>query len=162
MKTEKELVSCECEGETEDVDSFLESRTVRCVACRRATLVARHANYELVIPLRSFHRTRGSKSGQRRFDDWSMATNLWRCLVDLKQPSPAAVVDFGIRSRAHFDALRHAVRQGISAYELDRVLGDGPAITQLVNGIPEQPELGIQFHTEYDDVAFWRGPKNED
>lgn len=162
MKTEQELVSCQCDAATETVDGFLDSVTVRCVTCGRARLIARHANYELVIPLRNFHRTRGPKSGQRRFDDWSMAINVWRCLVDLSQPSPAAIVDFGIRSRAHFDALRHAVHHGVSAYELDRVLGDGPALTQLVNGIPNQPELGIIFHTEYDDVAFWRGPKSKD
>ena len=80
-----------------------------------------------------------------------MAERLVECLVSDEWPSPATVADFGIDSSAHYMALKHAVRTGITAYELDRVMGDGPAITQLVQGVPSQPCRFVRFRTLWDD-----------
>ena len=44
-------------------------------------------------------------------------------------PSPATCADFGISSPQQLGALRYAE---VTEYELDRVLGDGEAITKLV------------------------------
>jgi hypothetical protein len=52
---------------------------------------------------------------------WSLILDVW--------PNPAGVEDFGLRSDRHYAALQYAVRNdGVTAEELDRVLGDGDAI----------------------------------
>jgi hypothetical protein len=49
--------------------------------------------------------------------------------------------------------LQHAVRCGCTAYELDRVMGDGPAITNLVRLFPRQPYGPVEFRTVWDNLA---------
>ena len=83
-----------------------------------------------------------------------MAQRLVECLKNGSEPSPASRADFGIEERAHLRALKHAVQSGITAYDLDRVMGDGPAITALTQGIPGQPEPNIEFRTAYDGLMF--------
>lgn len=39
---------------------------------------------------------------------------------------------------------------GCTAYDLDRVMGDGPAITQLIRAVPDQPYPFVEFRTIYD------------
>lgn len=106
-----------------------------------------------VIHLADFHVKRGDAAGQRPLDDRSMAQRLVECLVDDVWPSPATIVDFGIDSPQHLGALQHAVRSGCTAYDLDRVMGDGPAITRLVRGFAQQPYGHVEFATLYDAVA---------
>jgi hypothetical protein len=66
-------------------------------------------------------------------------------------PRPAAIVDFGLDSQEHFEALYYPVRNGeIGEEALDKALGDGPALTKLVNGAPSNPHKGIVFSTAYD------------
>jgi hypothetical protein len=66
---------------------------------------------------------------------------------------PAAVTDFGIDSREHFEALCIPVRKGeISADDLDRALGNGPLLTMLVRQAPSNPHKSIEFKTPYDNV----------
>lgn len=69
-------------------------------------------------------------------------------------PRPAAVVDFGLVSQAHYEALYYPTRAGeITAEALDAALGDGPALTALVNVAPSNPHRGIVFRTAYDGMA---------
>ncbi len=72
------------------------------------------------------------------------------CLRNDVWPSPATIVDFGIDTARHLGALQNAVRFGFTAYELDRVMGDGSAITKLVNATPKQPYGFVEFRTVYD------------
>lgn len=133
-----------------DVDG--DSATYQCIVCGYCYLCAVHPEFEVLIWLRDFHRKRGDGPGQRPRDDLRMATGLVECLVCDCWPSPAAIVDFGIDRPSHLGALQYAVHSGVTAYELDRVLGDGPAITRLVRAIPDQP-YQIEFRTSYDLLA---------
>jgi hypothetical protein len=120
--------ACPCDGSTEVIDAVAESMTLRCLTCQRATLVVRHPEFKLKIRLATFHIKRGRGPGQRRIGDLEMAMHLVDSLEHDSWPSPATVTDFGIESTGHLGALQHAVWCGITAYDLDRVMGDGPAI----------------------------------
>ncbi|REJ90721.1 MAG: hypothetical protein DWQ35_16095 [Planctomycetota bacterium] len=100
-----------------------------------------------------FHLKRGDGLHQRPLDDVSMASRLVESLVQDTWPSPATIVDFGIDTDRHLGALQHAVHQGCAIYDLDRVMGDGPAITQLVRAFAHYPYGRIEFRTAYDEVA---------
>ena len=66
-------------------------------------------------------------------------------------PTPAAARDFGVASRAHYAALREAVKaRGVTPEQLDRALGNGPALTALVG--PDNPYHGIVFRTAGDAI----------
>lgn len=66
-------------------------------------------------------------------------------------PRPAAVVDFGLVSQAHYEALYYPVRAGeITLEALDAALGDGKSLTALVNAARSNPHRGLVFRTAYD------------
>lgn len=123
---------------------------MRCEECNRCSLVVTPPSFGLTIALANFHRLRGSGTRQRPLDDRSMAERLVDCLMRDQWPSAATIIDFGIDSPQHLGALQHAVVVGITAYDLDRVLGDGPAITALTRGVPRQPYRDVVFTTAYD------------
>ena len=144
---------CSCGRALELIDELGYSRTTACPACRRCTLIVSHPNFGLYISLADFHLKRGDKQSQRPLSDLGMATRLVKCLARDEWPSSATLLDFGIDSPEHLGALQHAVYQGITEYELDRVMGDGLAITQLVRGVPKQPYSYVEFRTVYDDFG---------
>jgi len=144
---------CRCGGPPRIADQHETSVTVYCPNCDRYLLVVGWPDNHQVIPLADFHLKRGYEPDQRPLNDLSMATRLVRCLTDNTWPTPATVMDFGIESEAHFGALQHAVRCGRTAYDLDRVMGDGPAITQIVRSVPNQPYASVEFRTAFDDMA---------
>lgn len=131
---------------------------MRCNQCEHCSLMVTHPSFELTVMLANFHRLRGSGPGQRPVDDLSMAARLVECLNLDKWPSPATILDFGIDSSSHLGVLQHAVDVGITAYDLDRVLGDGPAITALTRGVPGQPYRHVVFTTTYDDLFLNEEP----
>jgi len=66
--------------------------------------------------------------------------------------TPAAIVDYGIDTPEHFEALRQAVFTGkIEAPQLDAALGHGAELTELVNRVDCNPH-GVVFHTSWDAV----------
>jgi len=74
-------------------------------------------------------------------------------------PSPAAVVDFGIDSQKHYEALYHPVREAeIMPKELDAAFGHGEKLTALVRQAPSNPHQDIQFSTSWD-MIFGREPR---
>ena len=139
--------TCRCGGSFDPVDRDESSTTVRCLSCHHCSLVVVRPHGHRVIFLSDFHLKRGDRPDQRPLDDLDMATRLVRCLVDDEWPTPATIVDYGIQSQHHLSALQHAVRCGCRAYDLDRVMGDGPAITELVNAFPGQPYGSVEFNT---------------
>lgn len=145
--------TCECDGEHLLVDRADDARVEACVACGRCRLVV-FDPVRMVIPLRDFHLKRGVVEG-RPLEDTSMAQRLVDCLVMDEWPSTATCTDFGIASPRHFAALRHAVGSGVSPYQLDRVLGDGPAITRLVSATAGAYGVGVEFRTLYDEWDDW-------
>ena len=78
-----------------------------------------------------------------------MAKSLIQRLERYVAPTPAMEIDYGIDTYTHFVALRFAVQAGLTAYDLDRVAGDGPAITCLVRSVPHQPYF-IKYETIWD------------
>ena len=152
MITTNEML-CECGCELEVIDSFESSSTTRCQTCGLYSLFIRHPRFQQLILLTDFHLKRGHGPNQRPLTNLSMATQLVECLVRDAWPSYATVVDFGIDRSSHLGALQFAVRNGVTAYDLDRVMGDGPAITQLVRSIPGQPYGAIKFKTAYQGLA---------
>jgi len=71
--------------------------------------------------------------------------------LDLHPDSNAVICDFGIVSQQHYEALYYPVRDGeIKAEKLDSVLGNGPAITELVRSCKTNPHKDIVFKTPYD------------
>jgi hypothetical protein len=68
-------------------------------------------------------------------------------------PRNAAIVDFGIRSQEHLEALYYPLRHGeITPEQVDAALGNGRKLTELVNAAPHNPHKGIEFRTSWDDL----------
>lgn len=66
--------------------------------------------------------------------------------------SPAARVDFGVESDAHYVALQRGVRSGrITLEALDSALGDGKALTALCANADEVAPT-VVFETPYDSM----------
>ncbi|WP_437191146.1 hypothetical protein [Planctomicrobium sp. SH527] len=145
---------CDCGGILHPVDHRNQSATLACSACGRCYLKSNLPEFGELIPLRDFHLKRGDGPGQRPTNDMRMAQQLFECLVWDVWPSPATIADFGIDSSRHLTALQYAARSGITAYDLDRVLGDGPAITRLVRSVLDQSDRSVQFETLHDNVNW--------
>lgn len=61
-------------------------------------------------------------------------------------PRAAGVVDFGIDTQAHYEALQSAVkRDGVTVEQLDGALGEGPKLTALTGN-------KVKFTTAYDNL----------
>jgi hypothetical protein len=68
-------------------------------------------------------------------------------------PHQAAVVDFGIDSQKHLEALYYPLRHGeITPQQLDDALGDGKKLTALAQAAPSNPHKEVAFHTSWDAV----------
>ncbi len=145
---------CNCGGNLKEKDRGIFSATIACARCHTCSLVIGHRRFQEWIPLRDFHLKRGDGPMKRPFHDMGMAERLANCLDLDVWPSPAIVLDFGIASHRHFGALQHAVRNGITAYELDRVVGDGAALTRLIQAVPGQPYGEVVFQTVYDEFSW--------
>src|ERR1700736_4859614 len=66
-------------------------------------------------------------------------------------PSHAAVVDFGIDSQKHYEALYFPIREAeIMPSALDAALGDGPKLTALAREAASNPHKDVEFHTSWD------------
>lgn len=73
-------------------------------------------------------------------------------------PDHTAIVDFGIDSQAHYEALYYPIRAGeITPEALDAALGHGRKLTELVQRAPSNPHHGLAFQTSWD-VIFGRVP----
>jgi hypothetical protein len=67
--------------------------------------------------------------------------------------SPAAIVDFGLDSQEHYEALYYPVRAGeITLEALDQALGSGPKLTALARSAKSNPHKDIVFRTAYDEL----------
>lgn len=71
-------------------------------------------------------------------------------------PNHAAVVDFGLDSQEHYEALYDPLRAGqITPLALDAALGHGEKLTALVREAPSNPHRDVEFYTSWD-VMFGR------
>jgi hypothetical protein len=68
-------------------------------------------------------------------------------------PPPSAVVDFGLDSHEHHEALAYPFRKGeITPETLDAALGNGEQLTALARAALSNPYKEITFHTAWDDL----------
>jgi hypothetical protein len=68
-------------------------------------------------------------------------------------PRSGAIVDFGLRTQEHYEALYYPLRHGdITPEQVDAALGNGPKLTELVNDAPHNPHKGITFLTDWDSL----------
>jgi hypothetical protein len=82
----------------------------------------------------------------------TVTENVFLSLILDVWPNMAGIVDFGLQSDRHYGALQYAVRNdGVTREELDRVVGDGEAITTLIR--PGNPYWGVTFQTAWDDLG---------
>lgn len=139
-----------CGENVEQVDSFADSQTVRCIQCGQCALIKSSPTIRMIIPLVDFHIKRGTGDLETPLDDLSVAEELVECLSNDRWPSMDTADEFGIDSSSHLGALRSAYWGGCNVYDLDRVLGDGRAITQLIRAVPEQRYPDVRFFTMYD------------
>lgn len=66
-------------------------------------------------------------------------------------PSHAAIVDFGIDSQKHYEALYYPIREAeIMPKELDAALGHGEKLTAMIREAASNPHKDVQFHTSWD------------
>jgi hypothetical protein len=66
-------------------------------------------------------------------------------------PHTMAIIDFGIRSRSHYEALYHPLLEGdILPQALDAALGYGEKLTALARGARSNPHPDIEFYTRWD------------
>jgi hypothetical protein len=73
-------------------------------------------------------------------------------------PNHTAIVDFGIDSQQHYEALYYPIREGeILPQALDEALGHGEKLTVLTREAASNPHKEIAFHTSWD-VMLGRPP----
>jgi len=76
-------------------------------------------------------------------------------------PSHAAVVDFGIDTQKHYEALYHPIREAeIMPKALDAALGNGPALTALTREAASNRHKDVTFSTSWD-VVRGRGTERD-
>lgn len=122
------------------------SCTYACDNCSRGLLAITSPKMTLLIPLVIFaYRT---DVGPREQSD--IPDDLVSAVIANHWPSLNTVCQFAIKSERHLHSLQHAVLAGVTSYDLNRVMGDGPAITALIRGIPGQPYPETVFSTYYD------------
>ena len=79
--------------------------------------------------------------------------HLWEtCVLDVDpRQSPAVIVDWGLRSDDHTQAMIRAISSGwVGIQELNHVFGNGPRITELVASCPAVGRKDLVFETAYD------------
>jgi hypothetical protein len=70
-------------------------------------------------------------------------------------PRNAAIVDFGLDSQAHYEAIYYGVREGeITPEALDAALGKGDQLTALTRSSPSNPHRDIVFRTSWDEMSL--------
>jgi hypothetical protein len=69
------------------------------------------------------------------------------------RPRAGAIVDFGLDSQRHYEALYHAIRNGeVAPLVLDAAMGHGAKLTLLARESPSNSHKDIQFHTAWDEL----------
>ena len=68
-------------------------------------------------------------------------------------PRNAAVIDFGLDSPQHYEALYYPLREGeIMPAALDAALGHGANLTTLTRNAPSNPHKEVEFSTSWDGI----------
>lgn len=71
-------------------------------------------------------------------------------------PGAAAIADFGLVTPRHFEAVYHALKNDdVTPAQLDRAVGNGPVLTELMRGAEHNPHKGsgLVFTTPWDGLT---------
>jgi hypothetical protein len=69
-------------------------------------------------------------------------------------PRNGAVIDFGIDSQEHYEALYYPIREHqIMPKELDEALGHGEKLTALIKAASAHSHKDVQFSTSWDGIT---------
>lgn len=82
--------------------------------------------------------------------------NLIEAVMLDEYPSLATMVDFGIDigGQQVYETYYHPIRNGeITEQDLINCIGDGPKLTELVNGCPSNRIKGIEIKTMWDKLC---------
>ena len=72
-------------------------------------------------------------------------------MKNVDRPSPGVIVDFGIDSEEHYEAIYYPFYKGeVTPEQLDAALGNGKKLTELMRSLPSNPHKNIVFETSYD------------
>lgn len=75
-------------------------------------------------------------------------------------PRNGAVVDFGLDSQKHYEALYYPIRAlEIMPKDLDAALGNGEKLTALALAASSNPHKDVEFYTSWDAMRGKRPPK---
>jgi hypothetical protein len=81
--------------------------------------------------------------------------NLVESLMFDVWPRSGAIVDFGLKSQEHYEALYYPVRAGeITPEQLDAALGKGDQLTALAREARSNPHKEVSFRTDWDDLRL--------
>jgi hypothetical protein len=70
-------------------------------------------------------------------------------------PRNGAIVDFGLKSQEHYEALYYPVREGeLTPAQLDEALGKGEKLTALARSARSNPHRNIEFRTDWDELGL--------
>lgn len=92
---------------------------------------------------------------ERFFTERSEVRETTRDLIDSVMmdmwPRNTAIVDFGLDSQRHYEALYYPIREWeIMPKQLDEALGHGEMLSKLVKEAPSNPHKDIEFSTSWD------------
>jgi hypothetical protein len=83
------------------------------------------------------------------------ADGLFKAVMIDEWPSLAAVVDFGIEKQKEYEAYYYPIRKGeITLKQLRDNVGNGPALTKLLQAAPSNPHKDITISTFYDEMRI--------
>jgi hypothetical protein len=75
-------------------------------------------------------------------------------------PHNATIIDFGLDSQEHYEALYYPIREfEVMPKELDAALGHGEKLTNLTRNAASNPHKNIQFYTSWDGI--YNRPRSE-
>lgn len=98
------------------------------------------------------------------FEQLAQVRDTTRNLIDAvlmdAWPRNAAIIDFGLDSQKHYEALYYPIRAGeIMPKELDAALGRGTRLTALALAAPSNPHKDVEFYTSWDAMRGTKPPK---
>lgn len=145
--------ACDCVDSIEKLGKCDTSCVEHCTECHKCQLVVTTEFIRTKIDLAHFYDGRVKPTEVKPLLDTvihRLATEMMKALVLDMFPDKFGEILYNADSPEKLGTLQAMVRAGITAVELDRVMGDGKALTALAEALPHQPYGPQTFRTEFD------------